>query len=45
MDKSFISIGPRLAMKLPPFEKHLTEYLDWQEEVNRYFIFHYANKP
>ena len=44
LNEHFTSIGPSLANKLPPFEKHFTEYLD-KKSHPFLFSFLYANKP
>ena len=39
LNKHFVSIGPSLASKLPPFEKHFTEYLDKNKSPSTSFFF------
>jgi len=39
LNEYFTNVGPSLANKLPPFEKHFTEYLDKKKSpVTSFFI-------
>ena len=39
LNEHFTSVGPSLANKLPPFEKHFTEYLDKKKSPFTSFFF------
>ena len=39
LNEHFTSVGPNLANKLPPFEKHFTEYLDKKKSPVTSFFF------
>ena len=39
LNEHFTSVGPSLANKLPPFEKHFTEYLDKKKSPVTSFFF------
>ena len=39
LNEYFTSVGPSLANKLPPFEKHFTEYLDKKKSPFTSFFF------